>query len=78
VNPFRRERKPSPRQQQLDRQIALADALLSVLTQNGAIEFYDYLTDDEVLDYAEVLWDYHSDLRDEWSRRQMMKAAVGQ
>ena len=54
--------------------LKMAEAITGVLNQRES-DYYDTLTDDELLDYATVLWDYHTDLRDEWSRRQMMKSA---
>ena len=52
----------------------MADAITMVLTSNSK-GYYDELSDDELFGFATVLWDYHTDLRDEFSRREMMKAA---
>jgi hypothetical protein len=50
----------------------MADAITDVLQKSG--DYYDQLSDDELFGYATVLWDYHTDLRDEFSRRELMKA----
>lgn len=52
----------------------MAEAITNVLTGNGK-KHYDQLSDTELLDYADVLWDYYGDLRDEWARREMKKAS---
>ena len=52
----------------------MADAITIVLTANRK-GYYDELTDDELFGYATVLWEYHTDLRDEFSRRELMKAS---
>lgn len=54
--------------------LRMADAITQALTSEGK-EYYDQLSDDEILDYGQVLWEYHTDLRDEWSRREMMRKA---
>lgn len=51
----------------------MADAITNELRKGGK-EFYDELSDEELFGYATVLWDYHTDLRDEYSRREMSKA----
>jgi hypothetical protein len=53
--------------------LRMADAITDVLQKSG--DFYDELTDDELFGYATILWDYHTDLRDEFSRRELMKAS---
>jgi hypothetical protein len=51
----------------------MTDAITNVLTRGGKA-FYDELTNEELFVYAKVLWGFHEDLRDEFSRREMHKA----
>jgi len=51
----------------------MADAISEVLIPAG--DFYRDLTDDDLHDFADVLWGYHEDLCNEWVRRQRQKAS---
>ena len=53
--------------------LRMHDAITDVLMKSG--DYYDELSDAELFTYAKTLWDYHTDLRDEFSRRELMKAS---
>lgn len=53
--------------------VRMADAISEVLIPAG--DFYRDLTDDDLHDFADVLWGYHEDLCNEWVRRQRQKAS---
>lgn len=49
----------------------MGDAISAVTESHG--DYYDQLTDNQVLGYARALYDWHTDLRDEWLRREFAK-----
>lgn len=64
----------NPESRVSDARIVMATAIVDVLTVADR-EFYDQLTDSELYGYSDALWNYHTDLRDEWSRREMVRKA---
>ena len=76
--PFRKE----PAEEERDPRSEMRDAIASVLEESGvhdaatSVLFYDQLSDEELIAYIATIWNYLSDLRDEWSRREMMKAVT--
>lgn len=50
----------------------MADAITNVFSKK---QYYDQLSDDEVFGYGEVLWAYFQDLREEFDRREFLKAS---
>ena len=57
-----------------DLKARMTDAITMVL-QSSKKGYYDELSDDELFAWATVLWEFHTDLRDEFSRRELMKAS---
>jgi len=69
MKPFRRYRET-----ELDHRVNMSEAVTAVLTKDGK-EFYHQLLDEQLYAYQHVLWAFHKDLVEEWSRREMQKNA---
>jgi len=56
-----------------DYKFEMISAITDVFLADGK-QWYDELSDDQLFEYSEALWDFHTDLRDEHSRRVMARA----